>query len=316
MKYRLLGKQTGLFVSEMALGTANFGTANGYGADAVAAREIFDAYTDLGGNFIDTADFYQLGEAETLLGDLITGRRSNYVIATKYSRGNPQQLAAANIGNHRKAMREAVDASLRRLKTDYIDIYLAHFDDKHTPIAEMARGLEDLVSSGKVLYTGLSNFAPWRCAAIPGITAVQVEYNLLQRDVEQDYFPMAEEMGMAVMGYSPLAGGLLTGKYRKGEQGRMTLLKSGAIGSENKVLDVLDSIGAETGATPGQIAMAWTRHMGIFPIIGARTIAQCKESLTPIQLSAEHLQQLDTATRPVLRYPANIDIIGMMTHTK
>lgn len=300
----------------MALGTANFGTANGYGADPVAAREIFQAYTEQGGNFIDTADFYQQGEAETLLGDFVKGSRSNYVIATKYSRGNPQQLSAANIGNHRKAMREAVEASLKRLQTDYIDLYLAHFDDKHTPIAEVARGLEDLVKSGKVLYTGLSNFAPWRCAVVAGLTAVQVEYSLLQRDAEQEYFPMAAELGMAIMGYSPLAGGLLTGKYRKGEQGRMTLLNSGAIGTENAILEVLDAIAAETGATPAQIAMAWTRQQGVIPIIGARTLQQFKESIASIQLSAAQLQQLQEVSKPVLRYPATIDVSGMMTHTK
>jgi aryl-alcohol dehydrogenase-like predicted oxidoreductase len=321
MKYKLLGNQTGLFASEMALGTGNFGTARGYGAAKEEARKIFSAYADQGGNFIDTSDMYQLGEAETMIGDCITGARSNYIIASKYSRGNPAGPAPANIGNHRKAMREAVEGSLRRLKTDYIDLYFAHFDDQYTPAAEIARGLEDLVKSGKVLYTGLSNFSPWRTTAVAmntSLTAIQIEYNLLQRATEQEYFPMANELGLAIMGYSPMAGGLLTGKYRNGETGRITMMGSQGIGTENDIVDVLNEIAKELEATPGQVAMAWAKAKGVFPIIGARTLEQFNEGIhaADLQLSAEQLAHLNAASQPPVLYPATLNIKDMLPHSK
>jgi aryl-alcohol dehydrogenase-like predicted oxidoreductase len=321
MKYKLLGKQTGLFASEMALGTGNFGTAKGYGAAKDEARKIFHAYTEQGGNFIDTSDMYQLGEAETMIGDFITGNRSNYIIATKYARGNLAGPAPANTGNHRKAMRAAVEGSLRRLKTDYIDLYLAHFDDQFTPAAEIAGGLEDLVKSGKVLYTGLSNFSPWRSTAVAmntSLTALQIEYNLLQRATEQEYFPMANELGLAIMGYSPMAGGLLTGKYRKGETGRMTMMGSVGIGTENEVLDVMNVIATELNATTGQVAIAWAKARGVFPIIGARTLEQLNACIgaAALELNAGQMARLNTATQPALVYPATLQVREMMPYSK
>jgi aryl-alcohol dehydrogenase-like predicted oxidoreductase len=331
MKYKLFGKHTGLFVSEFALGTGMFGTASGYGAEPDESRRIFNAFSDLGGNLIDTSDAYQLGQAEELTGEFITGRRNHYIVATKYSRGQAASLSPGNTGNHRKALKEAVEASLRRLKTDYIDIYLAHFDDKQTPVDEIIRGLDDLVQSGKILYTGLSNFSPWRTAAaatfatVSGktpLTAVQIEYNLLQRSVEQEYWPMANEMGLAVMGYSPLAGGILTSKYRKGEQGRMTLI-SGTMKEEKNdkqatVLEALETIAAETAFTPGQIATSWVKSKGVFPIIGARTLEQFKESIcaAAIDLSGENVTRLNEASQPTLLYPLNINTNQILTQDR
>lgn len=321
MNYKLLSSQTGLFASEMALGTGNFGTAKGYGAAKDEARKIFDAYTGQGGNFIDTSDMYQLGEAEAMIGEFMQGRRSDYIIATKYARGNPAGPAPANIGNHRKAMREAVEGSLRRLKTDYIDLYFAHFDDQFTPAAEIARGLEDLVKSGKVLYTGLSNFSPWRSTAVAmntKLTAIQIEYNLLQRATEQEYFPMAKELGVAIMGYSPMAGGLLTGKYRKGETGRITMMGGQNIGTENDILDVLHVIADELGATPGQVAIAWAKQKGVFPIIGARTLEQFTACIgaAALYLNEAQLERLNRASQPALLYPATLNIKEMMPYSK
>lgn len=316
MKYKLFGERTGLFVSELALGTGMFGNAAGYGATPEEARRIFDAYVNAGGNFIDTSDFYQLGQAESLLGDFIAGERSHYVVATKYSRGNAEKTSPGNVGNHRKAMREAVEASLRRLKTDYIDIYFAHFDDKFTPIEEIARGLEDLVQSGKILYTGLSNFPVWRTASfatladikgIAPLSGIQIEYNLLQRHPEQEYFPMAKAMGLAIMGYSPMAGGLLTGKYRKGEQGRITQIAEAP--KQQRVLDLLMQTATETGFTAGQIAIAWAKSSKVFPIIGARTLEQFNAAIAAnaVNLTTHQLSLLDEASQPRLMYPANID---------
>lgn len=328
MKYKLFGKRTGLFVSEFALGTGMFGTASGHGAEPDECRKIFNAFSDLGGNLIDTSDAYQLGQAEELTGEFIAGRRSHYIIATKYSRGQVGLPSPSNIGNHRKALKVAVEASLKRLKTDYIDIYLAHFDDRQTPAEEIIRGLDDLVQSGKILYTGLSNFSPWRTAAAATfatatgkapLTAIQIEYNLLQRSAEQEYWPMANEMGLAVMCYSPMAGGILTGKYRNGEKGRMTKTPEPTEDKESdqqtSVLNALEKIAAEIEFTPGQIATAWVKSKGVFPIIGARTLAQFTESIAAvgIVLSDAELSILNEASRPPLLYPLTINTNQILT---
>jgi aryl-alcohol dehydrogenase-like predicted oxidoreductase len=151
-------------------------------------------------------------------------QRSNFIICTKYTQSNESNLAISNYGNHRKAMRQAVESSLKRLKTDYIDVYMPHFDDGVTPMDEIVRGLEDLVNAGKVLYTGLTNFPAWKAAAIAksaNLSAIQIEYNLIQRTADREFIPMASEFGLGIMMYSPLAGGLLTGKYRQEESGRI-----------------------------------------------------------------------------------------------
>jgi aryl-alcohol dehydrogenase-like predicted oxidoreductase len=331
MKYKLFGKRTGLFVSEFALGTGMFGTATGYGAEFDECRGIFNAFSDAGGNFIDTSDAYQLGQAEELIGEFITGRRSHYVVATKYSRGQAANPSPGNIGNHRKALKEAVEASLKRLKTDYIDIYLAHFDDRQTPVEEIVRGLEDLVQSGKILYTGLSNFSAWRSAAAATfagtsgktpLTTIQLEYNLLQRSVEQEYWPMANELGLAVMGYSPMAGGILTSKYRKGQHGRMTAMSAGKENAEDAkqalILDALEKLAAETEHTPGQVATAWVRSKGIFPIIGARTLKQFEENIkaVAIDLSEANVRALNEISQPALLYPMNFNANQILTQNQ
>ncbi|WP_207532658.1 aldo/keto reductase [Desertivirga arenae] len=318
MKYKLFGKNSGLFVSEFVLGTGMFGTTSGYGATMEECEKIFNAYSDQGGNFIDTSDAYQLGQAEEITGKLIVGRRSNYVIASKYSRGHAL-ASTGNIGNHRKALREGIEASLKRLKTDYIDLYLVHFEDKYTPLEEIVRGMEDLVQSGKVLYWGLSNFSPWRTAAAatfaksthrPPLTAIQIEYNLLQRAVEQEYWPLANEMGLAIMAYSPMAGGMLTSKYRKGESGRLKQGSGEAIDYKtSSVLDVLETISVQTGFSCGQLATAWVRTKGVFPIIGARTVEQFAENIRSglINLSPEQLEALDEVSQVRRLYPHHID---------
>jgi aryl-alcohol dehydrogenase-like predicted oxidoreductase len=331
MKYKLFGKRTGLFVSEFALGTGMFGTALGYGAEPDESHKIFNAFADAGGNLIDTSDAYQLGQAEELIGEFIAGQRSHYVVATKYSRGQATRLSPGNVGNHRKALKEAVEASLRRLKSDYIDIYLAHFDDRQTPVEEIVRGLDDLVQNGKILYTGLSNFSAWRTASaatfanITGktpLTAIQIEYNLLQRSAEQEYWPMANEMGLAVMGYSPMAGGILTSKYRNGEQGRMTIMPGSKADAKNAkqelILDALETIARETGLTSGQVATAWVKSKGVFPIIGARTLKQFTESMTAmsVDLSDANITVLNEASQPDLLYPMNINSNQILTQNE
>jgi aryl-alcohol dehydrogenase-like predicted oxidoreductase len=314
MKYQLFGTKTGLKASEIILGASMFGTRSGYGATPEDARQILTAYADAGGNFIDTADRYQFGEAEELVGKFIEHQRSNFIICTKYTRSSEANPAISNSGNHRKAMRQAVEASLKRLKTDYVDIYMPHFDDGVTPLDEIERGLEDLVNAGKVLYTGLANFPAWKASAMSGskyLTAMQIEYNLLQRTADRELIPMASQFGLGTMMYSPLAGGLLTGKYRNGEKGRINVNSSTGY-DENEttktIIDQLFVIAPELDVTPGQVALAWVLSKNAFPIIGARTVDHVTDGLkaADVQLSPDHIFQLDQLSAVSLGYPHDL----------
>jgi len=314
MKYKLFGTQTGLPASEIILGAANFGQHSGYGAEAGEIQKILATYTDAGGNFIDISDQYQFGEAEKTVGQFIEHQRHNFILCTKYTRSNEKSPLPANFGNHRKAMRQSVDSSLKRLKTDYIDIYMPHYDDGNTPLDEIIRGLEDLVSAGKILYTGLANFPAWKAAAIASViplTALQIEYNLVQRSADRELLAMAEHFGLGTMLYSPLAGGLLTGKYRKGATGRLTIIKPGGI-AENEttgnILDQLEAIALEIDASLGQVALAWTLTKNAFPIVGARTVDQLTESLKALdmRLNEDQVARLETASLITLGYPNDL----------
>ena len=314
MKTKLLGTHSGLPASELILGAASLGERKGYGAIAEEIPKILAAYTDAGGNFIDVADQYQFGQAEEIVGRFVASQRQNFIICTKYtcsSEGNP---SSANSGNHRKAMRQAVEASLKRLKTDYIDIYMPHFDDGLTPMAEIVRGLEDLITAGKVLYTGLANFPAWKAAiiasAIP-LTAVQIEYNLVQRTADRELIAMAGHFGLGTMLYSPLAGGLLTGKYRKGSTGRLTLSAPGGYqesSATKTIIDQLEVIAAEVEATPGQVALAWVLTKNAFPIIGARTLAHLEDGLKTLEvrLSPDQVARLDKVSTVTMGYPHDL----------
>lgn len=311
MKHKLLGTHTGLPASELVLGAASFGSRRGYGADAGEIANILSAYADAGGNLIDVADQYQLGEAEEITGRFIEPRRHDFIICTKYTRSSETSPLPANEGNHRKAMRSAVDASLKRLRTDYIDIYMPHYDDGRTPLEEIARGLEELIKAGKVLYAGLANFPAWKASAIAGlvpVAALQIEYNLAQRTAERELLTMASYFGMGTMFYSPLAGGLLTGKYRQGAKGRLTLAAPDSYRETEEIKNVLDElvlIAAEVNATPGQVALAWVLTKNGFPIIGARSLAHIQESLKALEvdLSVEQLVRLNNCSAVAMGYP-------------
>ncbi|MDF7815760.1 aldo/keto reductase [Hymenobacter sp. YC55] len=315
MNYQLFGTRTGLRVSELALGTSTFGTGTGYGADPAEARRIWQGYVAAGGNFIDTADAYHQGEAERLVGQLMGSDRGDFVLTSKYSRTDNPTATLAQLGNHRKAMTQAVEASLRRLGTDYLDLYLVHLPDSVTPVAEIARGFDELTRAGKILYGGFSNFPAWRVAAaatlaelrgwVP-VAGIQVEFSLAQRTAERELLPMAEGLGLGVMGYSPLGGGVLTGKYRQGQTGRATLLGAPTQSSHlDAVLDVLLAIAQEVEATPGQVATAWALTRGVVPIIGARTRQQVDEQLgaAALLLRPEQLQRLAAASAVPPGYP-------------
>lgn len=303
MRYRTLGRHNGLRVSELVLGAGNFGTSWGYGAEREEARRIFERYADAGGNFLDTADAYQYGESESLLGDFLTGRREQFVVASKYSLGANREDRMLSIGNSRRAMIHCVEASLRRLKTDRLDLFWVHLPDSITPMEEIMRGLDDLVRAGKVIYIGLSDFPAWRVAwgaaiaQLRGWTplaALQIEYSLVERAADRELLPMARAMGLGSLGWSPLGGGLLTGKYRRGEEGRAHNLKI-LIHSEDSeqkkaIVDTLDDLSKETGASMGALAIAWLATQDVLPIIGPRSAEQLADNLSAAQISLTETQ--------------------------
>jgi aryl-alcohol dehydrogenase-like predicted oxidoreductase len=255
MRYKIFGRRTGLRVSELALGTGNFGTAWGHGAEREEAKAIFDGYVEAGGNFIDTADGYQSGQSEALVGEFIASDRDHFVVATKYTLGVMANNDVSQTGNSRKNMMRSVEASLKRLKTDRIDLYWVHMVDGMTPTEEIMRGFDDLVRAGKILYAGLSNFPAWRVARAvtlaewrgwAPIAGIQIEYSLVERTPDRELLPMAESLGLGAALWSPLGGGFLTGKYRAREEGRLQqlgiLIHSEKTARETAILDAVLSV--------------------------------------------------------------------------
>lgn len=331
MKYTTFGK-TGLQVAQVALGTGNFGTGWGHGADDDVSRAVFNAYAEAGGNFIDAADVYQFGQSEELLGSLLQGRREDFVLATKFSNGAAPNAKRLVTGNSRKSMVASVEASLKRLKTDRIDIYWAHHPDGVTPIEEIVRGFEDLARAGKILYAGLSNFPAWRLAravtiaeltrAVP-IAAAQFEHSLVHREPEADLFPASQALGLGMVTWSPLGGGMLTGKYRAGEKGRAEGFGGRVFQAENsaqrtQILDAVIAIASELGVSPGQVAIAWAGTHGAVPIIGPRALAQLTDNLgaLALELSAEQIARLDTVSSLVSPAPARTPVVWAAAHTE
>ncbi|MGH6689774.1 MAG: aldo/keto reductase [Gammaproteobacteria bacterium] len=318
MRYKVFGRRTGLRVSELALGCGMFGTKWGHGAEPAEARRIFDGFVEAGGNFLDTADAYQFGESETLIGEFVAPDRDNFVIATKYTLGAAADGGISITGNSRKNMVRSVEASLRRLRTDRIDLYWVHMPDGTTPIDEIARGLDDLVRAGKIVYAGLSDFPAWRVASAATIAELrgwapivgrQIEYSLVERTPDRELLPMARALGLGTVSWSPLGGGLLTGKYRRGELGRAVTWKN-LIHEENTpqntaILDALQTVAEETDTNPGRVAIAWVIAKDIIPIIGPRTRAQLDDNLgaLAVPLTADHVRRLDEVSAVPLGFP-------------
>ena len=311
MEYTSFGK-TGLRVSQVALGTGNFGTGWGHGADPDASKAVFDAYAEAGGNFIDTADIYQFGQSEGFIGSLMAGRREDFVLATKFTNGAAPNANRLVTGNSRKAMVASAEASLKRLKTDRIDIYWVHHPDGVTPMEEIIRGFEDLTRAGKILYAGLSNFPAWRLSrgvtlaelarAVP-VAAAQFEHSLVHREPEADLFQVSHALGLGIVTWSPLGGGMLTGKYRQGEKGRAEGFGGRVFQPENspqrtQILDTVLNIAGELGVSAGQVAIAWAGTHGSIPIIGPRSLVQLTDNLgaLSLELSAEHISRLDAVS--------------------
>lgn len=325
MRYKVFGKHTGLRVSELVLGTANFGVAwGGHGATPDEARRIFDTYASAGGNFIDTANGYQDGQSEQFVGDLLTGRRDEFVLSTKFAVKTNANSGILVTGNSRQAMVASVEASLKRLKTDRIDLYWVHVDDGVTPMEEIMRGFDDLVRAGKILYAGLSNFPAWRVAraatiaewrGVVPIAGIQVEHSLVQRATEQDLISAAKALGLGVVAYSPLGGGVLTGKYRtQNTENRRDEAWGGAgfqpenTPQRSAIIDTLMAISNEAQVTPGEIAIAWVAAKGSLPIIGPRTLVQLESNLAAanVALSLEQIARLDEVSAVPRGYPYTV----------
>ena len=296
MRYQLLG-HSGLRVSEICLGTMTFGSEDGWCADAAESRAIFDAYVEAGGNFIDTADIYTGGESERLVGEFVGADRERFVIATKYSNAFPGGNDANAAGNQRKNMRQSLDASLQRMGVDYIDLYWMHNWDFTTPVEEAMRALDDAVSAGKILYIGLSDAPAWvaaKCnttAALRGWTqfaSMQLEYSLVERGIEREHFPLCRNDDINITAWSPLASGMLSGKYTRANEGsrRLDILPFHDI--DDKKLEIaraVDAVADDIGVSSAQVALAWVRQRGTIPIIGARTVAQCRDNLASLDVT-------------------------------
>ena len=321
MRYKLLGN-SGLRVSELCLGAMTFGEEWGWGASRDESRRIFDAFAEAGGNFIDTANKYTEGNSEKLVGEFMGRDRERFVLATKYTcsmrSGDPNAG-----GNHRKSMVQSLEASLKRLSTDYVDLYWLHAWDYMTPVEEVMRAFDDLVRSGKVLYAGISDAPAWiiaranTLAELRGWTpfvGLQIEYSLLERTVERDLLPMAKALGIGVTAWSPLGGGFLTGKYLKDapkfaglEKPRLELAPGFAAKTECNMLiaETLQKVAREAGGTAAQAALSWVRQKGTIPILGNRSLVQLKDNLGCLGLVLEekHLKVLDEVSRIELGFP-------------
>jgi aryl-alcohol dehydrogenase-like predicted oxidoreductase len=315
MRYKLLGK-SGLRVSQLAIGTMTFGEEWGWGASKEESKKVFDAYADAGGNFIDTANRYTEGTSEKFVGEFVKSDRNHFVLATKYTlktkSGDPNYS-----GNHRKNMMNAIDESLKRLNTDYIDLYYLHAWDFTTPEDEVLRGLDDLVRAGKIHYIGISDTPAWIVSRMNAIAelrgwsqfvALQIKYSLLERTVERELLPMARKLDLAVTPWAVIGGGILTGKYNKNknEDGRAQLHRSIKEGNL-KIADEVIKIADEIGCSPVQVAINWVRQQPgvLIPIIGARTEDQLKDNVDCLKfkLTDEQMNNLNEVSKIELGFP-------------
>ncbi len=321
MKYRLLGN-SGLRVAEFALGTMTFGEDWGWGSSKEEAQKVYEAYREAGGNFVDTANIYTNGTSESFLGEFMKGHRESVVLATKYTNAAAGKDPNA-AGNHRKNMMQSVEASLKRLQTHYIDLYWVHIWDQITPVEEVMRGLDDLVRQGKVLYIGISDAPAWwvaqanTLASLRGwspFVGLQIEYSLVERTVERELIPMAKALNLGVTAWSPLSGGVLSGKYHghgSAESGRMSSDMMKQFLPEElrtaRIVAAVKGVADQAGRSMAQVALAWlrTRPVPVIPIIGARKLSQLQDNLASLELSlsAEQVKALDDASKIELGFP-------------
>jgi aryl-alcohol dehydrogenase-like predicted oxidoreductase len=315
--------RSGLRVSPFCLGTMTFGEDHGWGASPAESESILAAYLDRGGNFVDTANIYTNGHSEKIVGDYFAARpglRDRVVIGTKFFAnlfaGDPNGGGAG-----RKAMIQQCEASLRRLQTDYVDIYWLHNWDRGVPVEETLRALDDLVTSGKVRYVGFSDVPAWVASeaqtiahfrGLSPIIALQLEYSLLERTVEGELLPMAQAHGMGVMPWSPLRSGFLSGKYTRGGNGTVDTRRTAMVGAPSErdfdVIDVLYAVAAEVEASPAAVALAWVQSRpGVTStLIGARRLDHLHANLGALDVTLTDAQtaRLDAVSEPTLDFPA------------
>lgn len=315
MKYKLLGR-SGLKVSELCLGTMGFGTENGWGADKETSFVILEKFAAAGGNFLDTANMYKLGTGEKIIGEFITGRdRDYFVIATKYTLLDNITNPNAS-GNNRKNMMRSVEASLKRLQTDFIDVLYLHIWDDLTPMDEVLRGLDDLIRQGKVQYAAISDTPAWMVAKGNTLAelmgwsqfiALQVEYSLLQRTPERELLPMAKHFGMTVTPWAPLAGGALTGKYLRGDRGRIKEGSNRLNENSGRITWEVMGVAEKLGVEPAHVALKWTMQqpLSVIPVVGATKPEQLEQNLKAIDLviPEEYMQHLDAVSAIDLGFP-------------
>jgi aryl-alcohol dehydrogenase-like predicted oxidoreductase len=318
MNYKLLGN-SGLRMAEICLGTMTFGENWGWGASKDESRAIFDYYVQAGGNFIDTANGYTDGASEKMVGEFIASERERFVVATKYSFNTRPGDPNAG-GNHRKSMVQSLESSLKRLGTDYVDLYWLHAWDSLTPTEEVMRALDDLVRAGKILYTGISDAPAWivsqanTLAMLRGWTpyvGLQIEYSLIERTPERDLLPMAKAFDIGVTAWSPLASGLLSGKYTKdsdkAEEKRLDKANFTKLDERNlSIARAVQKVADEMGRSPAQVAINWVRQRhNAIPIIGARKLSQAKDNLACLEftLPDDVMARLDEASKIELGFP-------------
>jgi len=315
MKYKLLGR-SGLKVSELCLGTMGFGTEAGWGADKETSFAIMDAFANAGGNFLDTANIYKLGTSEKIIGEFVSQRdRDYFVIATKYSLKDNTTNPNAS-GNNRKNMMRSVEASLKRLQTDFIDVLYLHIWDDLTPVDEVLRGIDDLIKQGKVNYAAISDTPAWivskgnTLAELMGwsqFIALQVEYSLLQRSPERDLIPMANHFGMTVTPWAPLAGGALTGKYLRGGTGRIKAESNRRDDNSTRITKEVMAVAEKLGVEASHVALQWTRQQGFgcIPIVGATKLDQLHDNIkmAGLVIPQEDIDRLNNASAIDLGFP-------------
>lgn len=327
MTYYRLGN-SGLKVSRLALGTMTFGTEWGWGADRATARALFDTYVEAGGNFFDTADAYTEGTSETWLGQFVAekGLRDRAVISTKFSM-NLEGPDPNTGGNGRKNIMRALDASLKRLGTDYVDLYILHCWDRLTPPEEVMRTLDDLVRAGKVRHVGLSDVPAWyasRAQAVAEfrgyepVSTLQLEYSLVERNIEHEFVPFGTHHGAGIMVWSPLGSGLLSGKYRGGDANKVSGRLETVRGTTNPgfqkfngrnwaIVAELEKVSAELGRSMAQVALNWvTTQPGVAStIIGATRVEQLQDNLGALdfEIPTELRAKLDRVSLPATPFP-------------
>lgn len=327
MKYISLGTSN-LKVSQVCLGAMTFGEEFGIGAPEAESRRIYETFLDAGGNFIDTANIYNQGTSERMLAGFIDAHRDYIVLASKYSLSTQSTDPNAG-GNQRKNLVQSLEASLRRLNTDYLDLYWVHASDQSTGLVELMRALDDQIRLGKILHIGVSNAPAWMIAAantlaiernMTPFTAMQLHYNLIERSIEREYFDLADAQDMAITAWSPLASGFLTGKFNPGaeeaarEGARLTTSPRGAQYLQPEkfaVAEALAEIAKDVGCTCAQLALAWMAQRSntcVIPIIGARSASQLSENLgcIDVELQARQVSQLDELTAPEPEYPQSL----------